>query len=361
MRLTPDQIAAFARTAIRGQDLSGGFPHALWAAMGAAGLFRIGLPGAQGGDDAGPAAIAEAEHALARFGGSPGLASAWGAHQMVARHFLAGFGSPAQRAAWLPRLASGAGTASVAISEARVGAHPKLLTTRARREAGGWRLDGAKSFITNGPVAELFVVLAITAEAEGRKRYSCFLVPQDTPGLARVPARDYPALHPAQHCGLAFAGCALPETALLGPEGEAYPRMALPFRDAEDAVAASGMAGTLAGAVDRLIAALPGDATPEQQAGLGRLLGLSAVLTGSARAVAAALEAGEIGRAGPQALMIGLRQLAEDLLPRLRAAAGPVALEPLLGAVEIGLTVARQPRAARAARLVRHGMAGAPC
>lgn len=345
MTTPAEPIAAFARANIAGRDLSGAFPHALWSAMGAAGLFRIGLPAEHGGDGAGLSAIAAAEYALARAGGSPGLASAWAAHQMVARHFLAGFANAAQRETWLPRLASGASTAAIAISEPKVGAHPKLLTTTATRTQTGWRLDGAKSFLTNGPIADLFVVLAITAEREGRKCYSCFLVPEATQGLARIPARDYPALHPAQHCGLGLQACDLPETALLGPEGEAYPRMALPFRDAEDAISTSGLAGTIAHILDRRVAALPPDAPPEQRAALGRLIGLSAMLTHTATTLAAA----DIGQPGPQALMIGLRQLADDMLPRLRDDAVP---DPRLEAVEIGLSVARGPRAVRAARLV---------
>ena len=83
-----------------------------------------------------------------------------GGRQVVARFFIEGFGNAEQRAAWLPRLAS------VAISEPRVGAHPKLLTTRAEEDADGYSISGEKAWVTNGPLAAVFIVLAVTSIEE---------------------------------------------------------------------------------------------------------------------------------------------------------------------------------------------------
>ncbi len=184
-------IEQFARAQVADRDLGAepAFPHDIWHAMAEAGLFRIGLDPAQGGSGGGYADIARAEAALIAGGGSPGLGSAWASHQMVARYFLERFGDAAQRAAYLPALASGRITASVAISEPGAGAHPKHLRTTATRRGDAYVLDGEKAYITNGPIADFFVVLAITATENGRKRYSAFLVPQDAPGLVRVPMR----------------------------------------------------------------------------------------------------------------------------------------------------------------------------
>ena len=181
-------------------------------------------------------AIAREEAAVVERTGLLGEGGAWAGRQVVARFFIEGFGNAEQRTAWLPRLAS------VAISEPRVGAHPKLLTTRAEEDGDGYCIFGEKAWVSNGPLAEVFIVFAVTAVVEGRKRYSAFLVPRDTPGLSINEAAEYRALAPSRHCGLRLDGCRVPRSAMLGPPGAAYETMALPFRDVEDAVGTFGLA-----------------------------------------------------------------------------------------------------------------------
>src|SRR6185437_11878573 len=121
------------------------------------------------------AAIARTKADIVARTGLLGLASVWGGRQLVYRHFLT-HGTEAQRAAW-------AGKAlSVAISEPEVGAHPKLLTTRAESDGTDWRIAGRKAWVSNGPSADAVIVFAITQENLGRKRYSAFIVPRGTQG-----------------------------------------------------------------------------------------------------------------------------------------------------------------------------------
>ena len=183
------------------------------------------------------AAIAREEAAIVERTALLGEGGAWAGRRVVARFFVEGFGSAEQRAAWLARLAS------VAISEPRVGAHPKLLTTRAVEDADGYSISGEKAWVTNGPLAEVFIVFAVTSVEDGRKRYSAFLVPRDTPGLSIDEAPQYRALAPSRHCGLKLDGCRVLRSALLGTPATAYETMALPFRDVEDAVGTFGLLG----------------------------------------------------------------------------------------------------------------------
>ena len=192
------------------------------------------------------AAIAREEAAIVERTGLLGEGGARAGRQMVARFFIEGFGTAEQRAAWLPHLAS------VAISEPRVGAHPKLLTTRAEEDGDGYCIFGEKAWVTNGPLAAVFIVFAVTAIEDGRKRYSAFLVPRDTPGLSIDEAPEYRALAPSRHCGLKLDGCRVPRSALLGPPGGAYETMALPFRDVEDAVGTFGLLGAFRFLLSRL-------------------------------------------------------------------------------------------------------------
>ena len=266
--------------------------------------------------------------------------------QMVARFFIEGFGTPEQSTAWQSRLAS------VAISEPGVGAHPKLLTTRADEDAAGYSIFGEKAWVTNGPLAEVFVVLAITTIEDGRKRYSAFLVPRDTPGLSIDEAPQYRALAPSRHCGLKLDGCRVPRSALLGPRGAAYETMALPFRDVEDAVGTFGLLGAFRFMLARLAESAEGDAATLS---LGRMVALVAVYAVAAEAVVAALDAGELARRA--ATLVGLRVLAAELLQRVRGhrdAYGTTddsAIERACTDLETSLSVARGPRQARQARL----------
>jgi len=350
-------IEQFARAQVADRDLRAepAFPHDIWHAMAEAGLFRIGLDPARGGSGGGYADIARAEAALIAGGGSPGLGSAWASHQMVARYFLERFGDTAQRAAHLPALASGRITASVAISEPGAGAHPKHLRTTATRRGEAYVLDGEKAYITNGPIADLFIVLAITATESGRKRYSAFLVPQDAPGLVRVPMPEIAALRPALHCGLRLTGCEVPAASRIGPEHEAYETMALPFRDVEDAVGSAGLAGTFR-AVLRRLGRLPGDgATPDDAAALGAMAALVALMTEGSHAVVAALDAAQ-GSPPEAPALVGIRVLAVDVLARARqfhaARGAPDArLAALFDGLDTSLGVARTARQARQSRL----------
>jgi acyl-CoA dehydrogenase len=294
-------------------------------------------------------AIARAAAALAERTGCLDEAGAWTGRQVVARFFVIGFGNETQRTMLLPRLARGDAPVAVAISEPGVGAHPKHLTTRAESDGDGVRITGRKAWVSNGPDASHFVVLAISAIDGERKRYSAFLVPRETPGLTLSPM---PGMNDSRHCLLDLDSCLVPRDALLGPPDRAYETMALPFRDVEDAVGLSKLAGGLRHLLTRLATGAP---TAEATASLGGLAALTAVLAGGAEAIAVALD--NDGLAGENARLVGLRLLTAELLVRVRAhlaAHGPTpdeAIERLLAGLDVLLSVARGPRLARQVRL----------
>jgi acyl-CoA dehydrogenase len=308
--------------------------------------FAIGLDPT---DPHGYGAIARAAAASVERHGRLDQAAAWTGRQVVARFFLVGFGTGAQRAALLPRLARGDALLAVAISEPGVGAHPKHLTTRATPDTDGVRISGRKAWVSNGLDATHFIVLAISAIDGGRKRYSAYLLPRDTPCLT---LRPMPELRDGRHCLLDLDACPAPHDAVLGPPSDAYAAMALPFRDVEDAVGLAKLAGALRHLLTRLAA---GEPTPDATLSLGGLAALTAVLAGGAEAVIAALDAGRL--AEENARLIGLRLLIADLVRRVRShldAHGPVidaVVEHLLADLDLSTSVARGPRQARQTRL----------
>jgi acyl-CoA dehydrogenase len=344
-------MADFARRHVAPRDLwrADSFPHDVWRAMGEAGLFRIGLL------EGGYSAIAAADAALAEAGGAPGFASAWTGHQMVARFMVAGFGTEAQRDAWLPGLASGELTACVAISEPGVGAHPKKLATTATAMGDTIRLDGAKAWVSNAPLADLIIVFAISGMDGDRKRYSAYLVPAATPSMTLVEGRDLGALRPSRHSGLDLAGCVVPAANRLGPPDTAFEAMAIPVRDVEDAVGASGMAGTLRHLLRRLAAAT--DRPEEAAPALGALAAQAAVVAETAADLAVGLDAGSWRPGAPPPTLTGIRLLCEDILAGMRryrsdfAPGADDAIDVLFGDVALLLTVAKGPRMVKQGRI----------
>jgi acyl-CoA dehydrogenase len=292
------------------------------------------------------AEIARIKAALVERTGLLGVGGVWGGRQMVGRWFIEGFGTDAQKAVWSGK------TAAVSISEPGVGAHPKQLTTRAEQIGAGWRITGEKAWTSNGPIADVLIVLAITAEEAGRKRYSMFLVPRGTAGLTLKDMPGFHALRPSRHCQVVLDGCELPANALLGPPGWAYDHMALPFRDVEDAV---GTFGTL-GAFRFLLKRLRPDADTdgERAPWLGGLVALTAVFEAAAYSVVAPLDQGTVDMGS--ATLVGLRLLAAEIVRLMRGHAGKyhasdAAFTTLLDDIEATFAVARGPKLARQARL----------
>ena len=159
-------------------------------------------------------------------------------HNGPVARLLARHGSDAQRAAWLPRLASGEVVGAFALSEPEVGSDAGSISTRARREGDGWRLDGKKRWVTNGDRAGLIVTFARTSD-DG---LGAFLVPRDAIGYS-VGARETTlGLRASETVAVALEGVRLGENALLG-EPDAGLHLALEALD----VGRIGVAGHAVG------------------------------------------------------------------------------------------------------------------
>jgi acyl-CoA dehydrogenase len=317
--------------------------------MASAGLFQVGLPGAGAALDS-YQAIAMAEQAIAGKTGLLGLASGFAARQLTARFFIAGFADQKQRAAWLPRIATGDACAAIAISEPKVGAHPKNLRTTAETHRTGFIIRGHKAWITNGGIADVFLVLAVIAVEDGMKRYGLFLVPKDTARLSVKPMPMLDALAPASHCELELDGCELPPTARVGDAPDAYAAMALPFRDLEDTVGTGNVSGLLSWLLDSASAHI--ERSEENVLRLGRIAGLVSLVHAASQLAVACLD-GE-GNNDP-ARVIGVRLLARDIVAEIREMLAQTAMNDDLGraftAFDLLASVAREPRKVRQARL----------
>jgi acyl-CoA dehydrogenase len=165
-------------------------PDALRDACKAMGLYGFAIPEEYGG--LGLPLTQEVRLVFELGYTTPALRSMFGTNNGIAGHVLIEGGTEAQKTEWLPKLASGEVTASFALTEADAGSDPSGLTTSARRNAdGGWTLNGAKRYITNAPLADVFMVFARTnPDVPANRGISTFLVPRSAGGLSVGP-RDH--------------------------------------------------------------------------------------------------------------------------------------------------------------------------
>lgn len=293
------------------------FPDDLWSGLRDAGLLGIGLPVEYGGDGGDFQLLSNCCAAIAEGGGILGVAMTWMGHQLNARLHIARLGTDAQKAVWLPRFAAGETTLCVAISEPGAGAHPKRLKTTAVRDGNDYVLNGEKSYLTNGPLAGVFLVLAITGEKDGRKQFSAFLVPRDSDGFEQTPGIEIDFLHPSPHCGIKLTDCRVPAGNMLGSEGKAFDEISLAMRAVEDAVGTASKAGAMSHTLNRLAGYTAGQETPEMLGELGRMSVLNHSLSRLAAGMAADIDAGHIDGDYLNPLSAGFREIAKDLQNRI--------------------------------------------
>lgn len=129
---------------------------------------------------------------------------------------------------WLRKTRAGEALSAFALSEPRSGSDVANMDMSARRDGGDYELDGEKTWISNGGIADLYVVFARTGEAPAAKGISCFLVPADTPGLTIAERIDVIAPHPLAR--LRFEQCRVPATSMIGKPGDGF-RIAMSVLD----------------------------------------------------------------------------------------------------------------------------------
>ncbi|MET0203897.1 MAG: acyl-CoA dehydrogenase family protein [Casimicrobiaceae bacterium] len=193
--------------------------RALVRALGDAGVLRYCVPADHGGalpvmDSRALCVVRES------LGYRDGLADFAFAMQGLGSGAITLAGTPEQKARWLPRVARGDAIAAFALSEPGAGSDVGAMTTHAQRDGDHWVLDGCKTWISNGGIADLYCVFARTGPETGARGISAYVVPADAPGLVVAERFDLIAPHPIAR--LEFAGCRVPADALIGAEGEGF-------------------------------------------------------------------------------------------------------------------------------------------
>ncbi|MDH4555969.1 acyl-CoA dehydrogenase [Pseudomonas sp. BN417] len=187
-------------------------------ALGDLGFMGINLPETYGGFGVGSLAMSRVVEAVAAACAS--TASALTAHFLATDSILIG-GTEEQRQEWLPRAATGELLGAFGLTEPAAGSNPADMRTRAVRENGGWRIRGSKHYITNAREADFIVLYAKTDADAGHRGISAFMIPKGTAGVTFSNPEKTMGLRASTIYELAL-DCWLPESALLGEEGQGF-------------------------------------------------------------------------------------------------------------------------------------------
>jgi alkylation response protein AidB-like acyl-CoA dehydrogenase len=234
MRLTPDQqqiedmarrfaverVAPHAAEWERDRRI----PPAIVRQMGALGLLGMCIPPEHGGSGVDHVSYVVAIEEIAAAHGA--LSTLMSVQNSLVLMPLAMHGTAGQKARFIGPVARGEMLGCFGLTEPQAGSDASSLRTVARREAGGYRISGAKQFITNGRDAGLAIVFAVTDPEKRAKGISAFIVPTDTPGFRIVKVEDKLGQHASDTAALGFEDMFIPEELRLGEEGGGY-RIAL--------------------------------------------------------------------------------------------------------------------------------------
>ena len=252
-RLLRDTVRDFARSevapAAEELDRTKAFPYELVAKLGELGLMGIPFPQEYGGGGADTLSYAIAVEELARIDSSVAITMC--AHTSLGTMPIYLWGDEAQKEEWLPGLCSGARLAAFGLTEPEAGSDAGNVRTRARLEDGEWVIDGAKQFITNSGT-DITACVSITART-GEDEISNIIVPNGTPGYEIGEAYRKMGWNASDTRPLAFDGCRVPESNLLGPRGMGFKQFLQILDGGRIGVAAMGL-GLAQGALDEALA-----------------------------------------------------------------------------------------------------------
>jgi acyl-CoA dehydrogenase len=222
-------IRAAVRELIRGSVLpreeqiedDDAIPAELRARAAEMGLFGYALPEEHGGLGV---TMSEDVQLAFEFGyTTPAFRSLFGTNNGIAGQVIAKFGTAEQQQKYLPRMAAGELIGSFALTEAEAGSDPAGLRTTARRDGEGWVINGGKRYITNAPLADLFVVFARSDPAQtGGRGISSFVVETTTPGVTVGPRDKKMGQAGAWTAEVFFDDVRVGADALVGEEGRGY-------------------------------------------------------------------------------------------------------------------------------------------
>ena len=213
----------FARSSLKcdmiSRDRDETFNAEGWAQCAHFGLFRMAVPPEYGGLGLGISEVITVMEGLGYASNDQGLLFSINAHLWTNTLPILTFGTEQQKKKYLPKLASGELIGANASTESSAGSDVFCMRTRAERQGDHYVLNGAKTFVTNAPVADLIVAYATLDPALGPMGITAFLVDRKTPGVVVGKQMEKMGLRTSPIAEVFFENCEVPATQRLGREG----------------------------------------------------------------------------------------------------------------------------------------------
>lgn len=210
-------------------DESGEFPHATIKKMGELGFMGIEVPEQYGGAGMDSLSYVLALEEICKVDASHGVIMS--VNNSLYCHGILKFGTEEQKKKFITPIASGKAIGAYSLTEPQSGSDAGTMRSRAIRDGDFYVLNGRKSWVTSGPVADYFVVFMMTAPEKKQKGVTAFLVDGKTPGLIRGKKEPKLGIRASATSELIFEDCRIPAENRLGEEGEGF-KIAMTVLDA---------------------------------------------------------------------------------------------------------------------------------
>ena len=237
-----DVVRRFCKEYVEPNDMKWRADHQtgreVWLKAGELGLILPDVSDEYGGAGG---SVAHAAVVIREMGYAGNSGFGYGINYLVG-HYISNYGTEAQKHRWLPGLASGEVIASIAMTEPGTGSDLQGVRTRAEKSGGGYVINGAKTFITNGQMSDMVVVVAKTSNEGGAKDISLLIVETSNPGFRRGKVLDKVGQDGGDTSEMYFDDCFVSADAVIGEvEGKGFYQLMgqLPFERAMIAIGAA--------------------------------------------------------------------------------------------------------------------------
>ncbi len=219
-------------------------PREVFAKAGALGFLGMAIPVEYGGGGVADFRYNQVIGEEIQYAGVNGAGVGLTLHNDVCTPYFISYCTDAQKARWLPGIASGELITAIAMTEPGIGSDVASLATTARREGDHFVVNGAKTFITNGINADLVITAVKTAPELGRRGISLLVLERGTPGFERGRNLDKLGMHAQDTAELFFQDVRVPVENLLGEEGRGFYQLMHNLPEERLSIALAGVAAS---------------------------------------------------------------------------------------------------------------------